>query len=673
MVTPRLVLILLVSLSTAARADWKDDVGYTRLQQTFATGIPTTVAAGVTQVEAADSNGAYLPDAANSQFSGKTILNQSSGSGVSGHATSAGTSFYGNTGSVFPGVTAIDAYSAIGWMQSDFLNFGIAAAPKLETRAVQNHSWIGASGNTDAVVTEINHRLDFAINRDGFVSVVGVNNGTTTSTTLPQLLAQSYHTISVGLVNGAHSAGFTTHDGAGRIKPDIVAPDTVTSFSTPKVASAAGLLYARLAAAPYSLVGADRSRTVKALLMATARKDVVASWSNTPTRPLDLRYGAGALNIYNAYTTLMSGRVSASDTLHAPARAWAAESIGGEAVQTYFFSIPPGTPGTPLSAVLTWHRVVTGSAASTMANLNLRLHAAASFSVGSLIAESASTVDNVELVYQATLAPGDYALVVENLSETTTPYALAWHSRPAVSADASVSVASELGQQPGMVELVRTGDAALPLIVPLSIGGTAIPGTHYHALPSTVTFAAGQTTVAVAVTPITDDIAQGDRTVTVSIAPDFTLVTDPAQSATVIIEDKPYDAWRFARFTTAQLADPLVSGDAADPDGDGLPNLLEYAFDTEPATADPASSAPLVGTAADRLTLAYTRPTIPPVDIGYVVEWSDDLLTWATGASVTETVSSTDNGAGTTTVLTRSVATLSDTPRQFLRLRVTRE
>jgi hypothetical protein len=139
---------------------------------------------------------------------------------------------------------------------------------------VQNHSWISAAGNSEAVVSEINQRLDFAIDRDGFSSVVGVNNAA--STALPQMLAQAYHTISVGLTNGAHSAGFTTLDGPGRIKPDLVAPDGLTSFATPMVAGAAGLLQAALAAAPYALTGADRPRVTKALLLAGAAKDTVA-------------------------------------------------------------------------------------------------------------------------------------------------------------------------------------------------------------------------------------------------------------------------------------------------------------------------------------------------------------------------------------------------------------
>jgi hypothetical protein len=175
----------------------------------------------------------------------------------------------------------------------------------------------------------------------------------------------------------------------------------------------------------------------------------------------------------------------------------------------------------------------------------------------------------------------------------------------------------------------------------------------------------------VQITPVPDTLAQGDRTVSLSILTDYSLSAGSPASATVTIQDKPYDAWRFAHFTTAELADSTIGGDAADPDADGLPNLLEYALGADPKTADLPTIAPVVGTAADRLTLTYTRP-VAITDVAYTVEWSADLQTWTTGATATETLGTTDNGDGTATVVVRSVATLSATPRQFLRLRVTR-
>ena len=673
------ILAALVVAQPPLRADWRDEIGYTRLQLLAGGELPTAPANGYTQSEAPDAGANYAPDTTDANFTGRTFVLKSGASSANGHAQAVANNFYGNSTSLLPGNATVDAYDANNWLQTGFLKYGTTSLPLIESRAVQNHSWI-ANENPESVVTQINQRLDYAINRDGFVSVVGVNNGA--STTLPQLLGQSYHTISVGLTTGAHSAGFTTFDGAGRIKPDIVAPDTLTSFATPMVSSAAGLLCAKLAAAPYSLTGADLPRVVKALLLAAASKDTVSSWSNTSARPLDLVYGAGELNVYHAYTTLRSGPVTAFGSVSVPSRSWAAESVAGNSTKTYFFTVPVGSANTPFSAALTWHRVVTTSTSgggpfltrtwsASLADLNLRLHTASNFIPGTLIAESASTVDNVELIYQSALAPGAYALVVETLSETTTPYALAWHTRPSVSVTATTTVARESDGQAGIVAITRTGDTTLPLLVNLSAGGTAVPGTHYQALPATITIAAGQASTTVPVTPVSDSLAQGERTVTVAIAADFSLVRNPAQVATVTIEDKPFDAWRFTRFTTEDLADPAISGDSADPDADALPNLLEYALGSEPKTSDSTAHSPSSGLDNGRLTLTYTRPAAT-TDLTYTVEWSADLSIWHTGSEFTETLSATDNGNGTTTVVTRALSPLDTTPRQFLRLRVTR-
>ena len=46
------------------------------------------------------------------------------------------------------------------------------------------------------------------------------------------------------------------------------------------------------------------------------------------------------------------------------------------------------------------------------------------------------------------------------------------------------------------------------------------------------------------------------------------------------------DAWRTGVFSVEDLANPIISDDSADPDGDGLSNLLEYIFATNPKQAN---------------------------------------------------------------------------------------
>lgn len=662
----RPIAIICFSVIATGRlsADWRDEIGYTRLLLLAGSELPGVPSQGFTQVEAFDSLSNFLPDISSSLFTGKTFTLQSGSSGISGHANGVATNFYGNTTSLGTGNCPIDLYSASGWIYADFLNLGSLSQPAVESHAVANLSWI-ATGITEADATEINQRLDYAINRDGFVCAVAVNNGN--STTLPQLPAQSYHTISVGLVNGNHSAGFTTFDVAGRIKPDIVAPDGATSYATPMVASAAGLLYAKLPTSP-ALSTPDKPRVIKALLLATATKDTVASWSNTPSRPLDLRYGAGELNVNHAYHALRAGRATASSSTLANPRGWAADAVAGNSTTSYFFTIAPGAPSTPFSAALTWHRLITdnlhgpswGSLSSSLADLNLRLYHASGFTLGSLVSESLSSVDNVELVYQSALTPGTYALVVQNASATSTPYALAWHSLPAVTVVATQPTAREIDGQAGLITISRTGDTTLPLFVPLTVSGSAVAGSHFQALPASVTIAAGQATTTLPVTPIADALAQGDRTVSVAVAADFALVRNTTQTAIVTIQDKPFDGWRFAHFTASELANPAISGGNSDADGDQLVNLIEYALGLDPKV--PSLSPVSISQSGGYLTLAAIKNTAA-TDILWAAEVTDDLVTWQPAVVITQTSNA---------FTARDSIPSANSARRFIRLKITR-
>jgi hypothetical protein len=52
-----------------------------------------------------------------------------------------------------------------------------------------------------------------------------------------------------------------------------------------------------------------------------------------------------------------------------------------------------------------------------------------------------------------------------------------------------------------------------------------------------------------------------------------------------------YDDWALHEFSDAQLADPAFGTATADPDGDGVPNLAEFAMDGNPLVADGATLA----------------------------------------------------------------------------------
>ncbi len=129
----------------------------------------------------------------------------------------------------------------------------------------------------------------------------------------------------------------------------------------------------------------------------------------------------------------------------------------------------------------------------------------------------------------------------------------------------------------------------------------------------------------------------------------------------------PRATWRQTYFGTAQNSGSAA--DTADPDHDGIINLLEYAFNTNPnvPNANPISFA----LTNDHLTVAFKRTHPAPADISYIPEVCTDLAAgaWNSGPAYTaQTV--TDNGDGTETVVVTDLAPVGSTPMHFLRIRI---
>ena len=653
------------ALLAAVRADYRDDIGYTKLRAELGAALPTGSGVGVSQIEArADMNSTpphdYLPDTTLAEFSGKTFTPLSGSGGISGHATAVAQNFFGSASSVAPGVTNIHNYEANNWLGSGFLNYGTSAAPKTESQKVLNCSFVTLSPS--AADVEILRRFDFALEQSGCLGVVALNNGGQGN--VPALMASCYNGLSVGLTNGIHSYGTNTADGTGRTKPEIVAPSFATSFGTPIVASAAAMLSQ---GAP---VNATHPVTMKAILMAGATKSQFPSWNRTTARPLDAVFGAGQVNVFSSYHILAAGQHAASTSATVTRQGWDYTTTTSGS-RLYFFDIPAGGISS-LSVILTWNRTISGafpSPSSSLANLTLKLFAASGFTVGALVDSSASTVDNVEHVWQPALSPGRYAIEV-TADTAGISYGLAWISVPTVSIAATSPTAAEFGAVPGAFTITRGGDTAAALTVSYAITGTATNGTDCTAIPASVTIPAGSSTATVTVTPIADTLAEGDETVVLTLSGDPAYTFGAQTSATVTIHDTPIDAWRFSKFTPTELADPLQSGDLADFEKDGIRNLHEYAFSLEPKTSDTGGLPVSFIQSSGALAIAYTHVK-SAADIAYVVEVSNDLATWYSGASSTAVIETIDHGA-TETLKVGSLLPLDPAKRQFMRVRITR-
>jgi hypothetical protein len=111
----------------------------------------------------------------------------------------------------------------------------------------------------------------------------------------------------------------------------------------------------------------------------------------------------------------------------------------------------------------------------------------------------------------------------------------------------------------------------------------------------------------------------------------------------------------------------------ADEDGDGLPDLAEYAFGSPPLVPSPEALpvVSLVQSGSDQfLAISYSQLDAA-TDVNCTVEVSADLQTWNSGDDFTTLVSDVDNN-GSQRITVRDNAPQSSNPQRFIRVRVSR-
>jgi hypothetical protein len=456
-----IISMLAVGWTGLALADWKADVGYTALQNELGANLPTGAGVKVTQVEAGGDEGGGKPDPGNSQFIGKIFIEKTLSLTNDGHATTVGQLFYGNTGSMTPGITQIDCYASGNW-RSSFLRYSTYALPISSSR-VGNHSYVGAEYGTTG--TNRLARMDWVVNRDEFIQATAMNNGSYSFSYF--YMGSSFNAISVGLSNGnsAHGAYPMTTDpttpyaSAARTKPDIVVPQSATSWAAPTIASAAALLVDAGHRTPSlsddptaqsttnrngdTIYNAERSETVKAALMAGASRtspNLGTRYSINTDNGLNGILGAGELNIQNSYHILAGGEQNSQEdkpSTNGNINKYGFDydpQFGGSSSSnrtgTYVFHA--NSEGT-LSASLVWNLNIAGGpdgsfdTTATLYNLNLNLY---DTTTSAEVASYSSTVDNTQNISTVLTPNHDYRLEVkaQTPENFNWDYALAWRS-----------------------------------------------------------------------------------------------------------------------------------------------------------------------------------------------------------------------------------------------------
>ena len=224
--------------------------------------------------------------------------------------------------------------------------------------------------------------------------------------------------------------------------------------------------------------------------------------------------------------------------------------------------------------------------------------------------------------------------------------------------DSNAAEAGPTGPDPATFTVSRWGNSTNPLTVNYTIGGTAVNGTDDAALSGTVTIPAGQSSATITVSPVLDNLLEGDETVVVTLASATLYAVGSPASGTVTIVDAPLIT---VSVIDANAAEAGPSGPVS-----GLLNISRTGSTLYPLTVNYAVSGSATnGTDYDSLSGTVTFPAYWTSVFVQVNPILDSLIEGNETVILTVTPSTAyavgDPAGGTVTIKDSAVATVAAT------------
>lgn len=226
--------------------------------------------------------------------------------------------------------------------------------------------------------------------------------------------------------------------------------------------------------------------------------------------------------------------------------------------------------------------------------------------------------------------------------------------------------------------ITRTGATSFAETIDYTISGTATEGIDYTpVLSGSASFASGETSKVLTVIRATDDLAEGEESISVTLSSAqqsagmggsardrYFIGTNTNDSAT--LTDNPSQLWWFNNFGTATVSNTMWKSDT---DNDGLDRLMEYAFGGTVGTHD-VERLPTHQLNGNTLELLYNKNNAL-TDISYTAFTSTDMISW-TQTGVSNTLNDAPNPDGVEAW--KSSADLGPAEeKRFLKLEINRQ